>query len=101
MDAGSLRDRIHIQRRLTGGGLGQLSNNWEEVAKVWANIRFASGSETVRAGQVASKLRPVSEFDGARTSRLTCVLSVQAWNTASRPFCQSGSAASMWIWCVR
>ncbi|BDR08241.1 phage head closure protein [Comamonas thiooxydans] len=55
MDAGSLRDRIHIQRRLPGGGLGQLSNNWEEVAKAWANIRFASGSETVRAGQVASK----------------------------------------------
>lgn len=53
--AGQLCDRITIQRRLTGGSLGQPSNNWEEVAQLWANIRFGSGAETIRAGQVASK----------------------------------------------
>lgn len=53
--AGSLRDYIHIQRRLPGGGLGQPSNSWEAVASTWANIRYASGSETIRSGQIASK----------------------------------------------
>lgn len=55
--AGSLRDCITIQRRKPGGALGQPSNTWEDVAKVWANIRFGSGSETIRAGQVASKVQ--------------------------------------------
>lgn len=55
--AGQLRDRITIQRRLSGGGLGQPSNTWEDVlpGPIWANIRFGSGAETIRAGQVASK----------------------------------------------
>lgn len=53
--AGQLCDRITIQRRLPGGGLGQPSNTWEDVAQVWANIRFGSGAEAIRAGQVASK----------------------------------------------
>ena len=55
--AGQLRDRITIQRRLSGGGLGQPSNTWEDVlpGPIWANIRFGSGSEAIRAGQVASK----------------------------------------------
>ena len=55
MGAGQLRDRITIQRRKPGGALGQASNNWEDVAQVWANIRFSSGSESIRAGRVASK----------------------------------------------
>lgn len=55
MKAGTLRDRITVQRRLPGGGLGQPSNAWEDVFKLWANIRYASGSETIRSGQVASK----------------------------------------------
>lgn len=55
--AGTLRDRIHIQRRLSGGGLGQPSTTWEDVLPepIWANIRFGSGSEAIRAGQIASK----------------------------------------------
>lgn len=53
--AGNLRDRITLQRRKPSGSLGQPSNTWEDVAKVWANIRFGSGSETIRAGQIASK----------------------------------------------
>jgi SPP1 family predicted phage head-tail adaptor len=55
--AGTLRDRITVQRRKPGGGLGHPSNTWEDVLPqpLWANIRFGSGSETIRAGQVASK----------------------------------------------
>lgn len=55
--AGDLRDRITIQRRLPGGALGQHSKNLEDVARVWANIRFGSGSETLRSGQPASEAR--------------------------------------------
>jgi len=57
MDAGSLRDRIRIQRRQPDGGLGQPSTTWEDVlpGPIWANIRFGSGSEAIRAGQIASK----------------------------------------------
>lgn len=55
--AGTLRDRIRIQRRLSGGGLGQPSTIWEDAlpGPIWANIRFASGSESIRSGQIASK----------------------------------------------
>lgn len=57
MKAGTLRDRIRIQRLLPGGGLGQPSNIWKDVlpGPIWANIRFGSGSEAIRAGQIASK----------------------------------------------
>lgn len=53
--AGTLRDRITIQRRKPGGALGQPSNTWEDVLTVWGNVRFGSGSEAIRSGQVASK----------------------------------------------
>lgn len=55
--AGTLRDRIRIQRRLPGGSYGQPSNTWEDAlpSPIWANIRFGSGSEAIRAGQIASK----------------------------------------------
>ena len=57
MKAGTLRDRIRIQHRLPGGGLGQPSTTWEDAlpGPIWANIRFASGSESIRSGQIASK----------------------------------------------
>ena len=57
MRAGQLRDQITIQRRKPGGSLGQPSNIWESIfpLPIWGNIRFGSGSETIRAGQVASK----------------------------------------------
>lgn len=55
MQAGKFRNRVAIQRRGAGGALGQPSNTWEDVAQVWAHIRFGTGSETIRAGQIASK----------------------------------------------
>lgn len=54
MQAGPLNDRIAIQRRPPGGNLGHPSNDWTDVARVWANIRFGSGAEAIRAGQIVS-----------------------------------------------
>lgn len=57
MRAGQLNSRIHIQRKVTtGGSLGHSSSTWENVFanKLWANIRYGSGSEAIRAGQEAS-----------------------------------------------
>ena len=55
--AGTLRDRITIQRRKPGGSLGQPSNIWENIfpQAIGGNIRFNSGSESIRSGQIASK----------------------------------------------
>jgi SPP1 family predicted phage head-tail adaptor len=100
--AGSLRDYIHIQRRLPGGGgLGQPSNSWEAVASTWANIRYASGSETIRSGQIASKAQ-VSIRIRWRTG-ITAEMRVLsgALSTLSRPCCRIISVASMLIWSVR
>ncbi|WP_315125305.1 phage head closure protein [Comamonas antarctica] len=55
--AGDLRNRLIIQRRLPGGSLGQPSKNWEEVAQVWSNVRFGSGSEAMRSGQSVSEVK--------------------------------------------
>lgn len=57
MRAGQLRNQIQIQRKVTtGGSLGHGSTTWEDVfpSKLWANIRYTSGSEAIRSGQEAS-----------------------------------------------
>ena len=54
MRAGTLRHRVTLQCRAPGGALGQPSNTWKDVATVAANIRYGSGSEAIRSGQVAS-----------------------------------------------
>lgn len=48
--------RIQLQRRQGGGSLGHSSPAWENVGQpLWANIRYGTGSEAIRAGQVASQ----------------------------------------------
>lgn len=57
MDAGKFNSPIQIQRKVTtGGSLGHGSTTWENVFanKLWANIRYGSGGEAIRAGQEAS-----------------------------------------------
>lgn len=57
LPAGQLKHRIQLQRRQAGGGLGHPSTNWEDVGTpLWANVRHGTGSETIRAGQVASRV---------------------------------------------
>lgn len=58
MKAGTLRDRITIQRK-TGqvDTDGQPIDAWEDVAKVWANVRHQSGSEAIKADAEVSAVR--------------------------------------------
>lgn len=58
MKAGTLRDRITIQRK-TGhvDTDGQPMDAWEEVAKVWAHVRHQSGSEAIKANAETSTVR--------------------------------------------
>ena len=59
MRAGQLRDRIAIQRK-TGGQDDwgtPLPEAWEDLAKVWADVRHQSGSESIRAGADVSIVR--------------------------------------------
>ena len=49
--AGTLRDRITIQRK-TGGEDdwgSTLPEGWQDFAKVWANVRHLSGMSTIKA----------------------------------------------------
>lgn len=56
MRAGDLTRRITIER-LTGvaDAAGQpVHDDWEEVAIVWANVRHLSGTDSIKAGAMAS-----------------------------------------------
>lgn len=52
LDSGDLRDRIVLQRKT--GGVDEwgspLPEAWADYASVWANIRFLSGTESIKAG---------------------------------------------------
>lgn len=57
--AGELRDRITIQRK-TGGKDAwgtPLPEGWEEVAKLWSNVRHLSGSESIKADADTSAVK--------------------------------------------
>lgn len=59
MRAGQLRDRITIQRKTgaTDEWGTPVPQGWEDVAPVWADVRFQSGTETIRAGADVSIVR--------------------------------------------
>lgn len=55
MRAGTLKDRVSLQQPgEVQDDEGQPIPSWTEVAMLWANIRYVSGVEAVRAGAVAS-----------------------------------------------
>lgn len=73
--------RIQLQRRQGGGSLGHPSNDWEDIGSpLWANIRYGTGSETIRAGQIASQAQ-VSIRIGWRTD-ITAAMRVLHKGTA-------------------
>jgi SPP1 family predicted phage head-tail adaptor len=50
MNPGQLRHRIVLQQLVAGqDAAGQPGLTWADFATVWADIRYASGSETVKA----------------------------------------------------
>ena len=59
MKAGTLNNRITIQRRTGGEDAwgAPLPAGWEDVAQVWANVRHVSGSEMIRADADGSKVK--------------------------------------------
>lgn len=52
MQAGQLRDRITIQRKTAGTDAwgAPLPEAWADYASLWSNIRFLSGTESIKAG---------------------------------------------------
>lgn len=52
MQAGSLDTRITIQRKTGGTDAwgAPLPEAWADYASVWSNIRFLSGTESIKAG---------------------------------------------------
>ena len=58
MKAGMLNSRISIQQLSTGtDAIGQPVTTWADFASVWANIRYLSGIETVKADAQTSVVK--------------------------------------------
>lgn len=50
MRAGELKDRVSLQQQsTTQDAIGQPITTWTEVVKLWANIRYQSGVEVIKA----------------------------------------------------
>lgn len=55
MDAGKLDSRITLHRRTTAtDALNQPLNTWVHVADVWANIKYQTGTASIKADREAS-----------------------------------------------
>lgn len=51
MDSRRMNRLVTLQRRAAGqDALGQPLTTWDDVASVWANIRYLSGVESIKAG---------------------------------------------------
>lgn len=57
--AGQLRDRVVIQQKTSGTDPwgAPLPEAWADYDSVWANIRFISGTESIKAGADVSVVR--------------------------------------------
>ena len=67
MDIGTLRHRVVIKKKVnTRDALGQTTQTLEDVATVWADIRFLRGFEAIKAG--------------AQTSTKSCSIRIR-WRT--------------------
>lgn len=55
MPAGKLNRRIVIRQMQAGtDAIGQPSTTWIDVVTIWADVRFVSGIETIKAGRETS-----------------------------------------------
>ena len=67
LDIGTLRHRVTIKKKVgTKDALGQTTQTLEDVATVWADIRFLRGFEAIKAG--------------AQTSTKSCSIRIR-WRT--------------------
>ncbi|MCR8961147.1 phage head closure protein [Variovorax sp. S2] len=56
LEAGSLNRRVKLQRLVEtqDDDTGAISKTWQEVATVWANVRYLNGVETLKADTTIS-----------------------------------------------
>ena len=58
MSAGKLNQRVTLSGLSAGSdALGQPLQSWVDVATLWADVRFVSGIETIKAGREISPSR--------------------------------------------
>lgn len=58
MSAGKLNQRVTLSGLSAGtDALGQPLQTWVDVATIWADVRFVSGIETIKAGREISTSR--------------------------------------------
>lgn len=58
MSAGKLNRRITLSGLIAGSdALGQPLQSWVDFATLWADVRFVSGIETIKAGREISTSR--------------------------------------------
>lgn len=59
MQAGQLRDRVTVQAKTSGTDAwgAPLPEAWADYASLWSNIRFLSGTESIKAGADVSVVR--------------------------------------------
>lgn len=52
LDSGDLRDRVTVQAKTSGTDAwgAPLPEAWADYASLWADIRFLSGTESIKAG---------------------------------------------------
>lgn len=89
MKAGDLRDRVTIQRATTADdGFGNVTNGWDDLLTVWANVRETPGKEVVAAGRIEAshtatiRIRASSQSRGV-TPADRIIARGQVWNIRS------------------
>jgi SPP1 family predicted phage head-tail adaptor len=70
MSAGSLEERVFLQRRIsTPNGLGGTTSGWQDVFETRAHFRYLRGGETVLAGRLQGRLTIVATIPSHDTAR--------------------------------
>lgn len=71
-----MNHRIQLLKRIsTKDAAGQPTDGWSEVASVWADVRFQTGAEVLRANaetsivRVSIRIRARADVDNSLTAR--------------------------------
>lgn len=85
MPAGKLKHRIQLLAQVSGNdALGQPTALWQSVAVTWADVRYVSGIETIKAGRETSTARisvKIRWRDGV-TNAMQLLLGAQRYQVA-------------------
>jgi SPP1 family predicted phage head-tail adaptor len=87
--AGSLRDRITVQRSTSGDdGYGNVINAWADHLTIWADVRETPGKEVVSAGRIeASRTATIRVRASTQSREITAadrlIVRGNIWNIRS------------------